>query len=68
MFFLALLIMGVGLLFIVSPRYVTHNSNRRMMDRTASRWIGYSLIMMSCLFLIMGVLQMLDQASHHMDH
>ncbi|WP_145052325.1 hypothetical protein [Paenibacillus xylanexedens] len=68
MFYMAFLIIGVGLIFIVSPRYVTHTSNRRMMDRTASRWIGYSLIMMSCLFLMMGVLQMLDQASHHMDH
>ncbi|MDR6726801.1 TRAP-type C4-dicarboxylate transport system permease small subunit [Paenibacillus amylolyticus] len=68
MFYMALLISAVGLMFIASPRYVTHASNRRMMDRTASKWIGYSLIMMSCLFLIMGVLQMLDQASHHMDH
>ncbi|MDQ0173069.1 hypothetical protein [Paenibacillus tundrae] len=68
MFYMALLIIGVGLMFIVSPRYVTHSSNRRIMDRATSKWIGYSLIMMSCLFLIMGVLQMLDQASHHMDH
>ncbi|WP_338541542.1 hypothetical protein [Paenibacillus tundrae] len=68
MFYMALLIIGVGLMFIASPRYVTHTSNRRMMDRTASRWIEYSLIMMSCLFLIMGVLQMLDQASHHIGH
>lgn len=68
MFYMALLISVVGLMFIVSPRYVTHTSNRRMMDRTASRWIGYSLILMSCLFLIMGVLQLLDQASHHIGH
>ncbi|WP_128100223.1 hypothetical protein [Paenibacillus sp. DCT19] len=68
MFFLALLIIGVGLMFIASPRYVTHASNRRIMDRTTSKLIGYSLIIMSCLFLIRGVLQMLDQASHHVGH
>lgn len=68
MFYMALLIIGVGLMFIVSPRYVTHSSNRRIMDRATSKWIGYSLIMMSCLFLIMGVLQLLDQASHHIGH
>lgn len=68
MFFMIMLISAVGLMFIVSPRYVTHSSNRRIMDRATSKWIGYSLIMMSCLFLIMGVLQLLDQASHHIGH
>lgn len=68
MFFMIMLIIVIGLMFIVSPRYVTHASNRRIMDRTTSKWIGYSLIMISCLFLIMGVLQLLDQASHRIGH
>lgn len=33
-----------------------------------SRWVGGSLIALSCLFLIMGTIQLFDQASHHIGH
>ncbi|WP_440116118.1 hypothetical protein [Paenibacillus sp. QZ-Y1] len=68
MIFLAALMIGTGIIFIVRPRYVTHSSYNRGTDRTISRWIGYSLMIMSCLFLILGTLQWLDQASHHVGH
>lgn len=56
-------------MFLVYPRSVTDGSNRQIAERVImSRWVGGSLIMMSCLFLIMGTMQLLDEASHHIGH
>jgi len=70
MIFLAALMIGTGMVFVVRPRYVTHSSSKdgTNNNRITARWIGYSLIMMSCLFLVMATLQSLDQASHHIGH
>ncbi|MEC0128740.1 hypothetical protein [Paenibacillus pabuli] len=70
MIFLAALMIGTGIVFIVRPRYTTHSSSGdgTNNNQITARWIGYSLIMMSCLFLIMSTLQLLDQASHYIGH
>ncbi|WP_458463247.1 hypothetical protein [Paenibacillus sp.] len=68
MIVMAALMIGIGIVFIVGPRYVTHSSHRRITDRATSRWVGYSLIIMSCLFLIMCIIQLLDQSTHHIGH
>ncbi|MFE6077376.1 hypothetical protein ACFVQB_23200 [Paenibacillus sp. NPDC057886] len=70
MIFLAALMIGIGILFIVRPRYVTHSSSEdgTKNNQITSRWIGYSLIIMSCLFVVMATLQSLDQASHYIGH
>ncbi|MFC9711648.1 hypothetical protein ACFTRD_26240 [Paenibacillus sp. NPDC056933] len=70
MILLAALMIGTGIVFIVRPRYVRHSSSEdgTNNDQITARWIGYSLIMMSCLFLIMATLQSLDQASHYIGH
>ncbi|MFK0526224.1 hypothetical protein ACINKY_28840 [Paenibacillus illinoisensis] len=61
--------MSTGLMFLVQPRSVTDASYQQNADRLAtSRWIGGSLITMSALFLFMGALQLLDEASHHIGH
>ncbi|MEO2205655.1 hypothetical protein ABGV42_18140 [Paenibacillus pabuli] len=69
MIVIAVLLMSTGLMFLVYPRSVTDASYRRNADRLAtSRWVGGSLILMSCLFLIMGTMQLLDETKHHIGH
>lgn len=69
MIVIAVLMMSTGLMFLMYPRSVTDASYRQNADRLAtSRWVGGSLIIMSCLFLIMGTMQLLDEASHHIGH
>ncbi|MFS0873854.1 hypothetical protein [Paenibacillus xylanilyticus] len=68
MVFVTAVMMGTGIMFLVGPRYVTHSSDKRITNRETSRWIGYSLITVSALFLFMGALQLLDEASHHIGH
>lgn len=66
---MAVLLLGVGLMFLVYPHIVTDASDQQVTDRVfVSRWIGGSLVAMSCLFLIMGTIQLLDQSSHHIGH
>ncbi|MFJ2046869.1 MULTISPECIES: hypothetical protein [Paenibacillus] len=70
MIFLAALMIGTGIVFIVRPRHVTQSSSEdgTNNNQITSRWIGYSLIIMSCLFVVMATLQSLDQASHYIGH
>ncbi|HBU81565.1 hypothetical protein QP794_29830 [Paenibacillus sp. UMB7766-LJ446] len=70
MIFLAALMIGTGVVFVVRPSYVTHSSSKdgNNNNQITARWIGYSLIIMSCLFLVMASLQTLDQASHYIGH
>ncbi|MEC0105527.1 hypothetical protein P4H27_01075 [Paenibacillus taichungensis] len=70
MIFLVVLMIGTGMVFIVRPRYVTHSSSEdgTNNNKITSRWIGYTLIIMSCLFVVMAILQSLDQASHYIGH
>ncbi|MGN7416303.1 hypothetical protein [Paenibacillus sp. SAF-068] len=69
MILMAVLFIGAGLIFLVYPHSVTDASEKQITDRVImSRWVGGSLIALSCLFLIMGTIQLLDQASHHVGH
>ncbi|MET3938497.1 hypothetical protein ABIC22_001309 [Paenibacillus sp. PvP094] len=69
MILVTLLLMSTGLMFLVYPRSITDGSSRQIAERVVmSRWVGGSLIAMSCLFLIMGTMQLLDEASHHIGH
>jgi hypothetical protein len=70
MIFLVVLMIGTGTVFIVRPRYVTHSSSGdgTNNNQNTSRWIGYSLIIMSCLFVVMATLQSLEEASHYIGH
>ncbi|WJH31440.1 hypothetical protein N6H13_13380 [Paenibacillus sp. CC-CFT742] len=69
MILVTLLLMSTGLLFLLYPRSVTDGSSQQIAERVImSRWVGGSLIAMSCLFLIMGTMQLLDEASHHIGH
>ncbi|WP_127540731.1 hypothetical protein [Paenibacillus illinoisensis] len=69
MILVTLLLMSTGLMFLVYPRSITDGSSRQIAERVVmSRWVGGSLIIMSCLFLIMGAMQLLDEASHHIGH
>ncbi|WP_418040313.1 hypothetical protein [Paenibacillus xylanilyticus] len=69
MILVTLLLMSTGLLFLLYPRSVTDGSSSQIAERVImSRWVGGSLIIMSCLFLIMGTMQLLDEASHHIGH
>ncbi|MEK4665103.1 hypothetical protein MHH93_24730 [Priestia sp. FSL H7-0729] len=69
MIIIPILFISVGLMFLVYPHKVTDASEKQIAERVImSRWVGGSLIMMSCLFLIMGTIQLFDQASHHIGH
>ncbi|MEK3773505.1 MULTISPECIES: hypothetical protein [unclassified Paenibacillus] len=69
MIIIAAIFISAGLMFLVYPHKVTDASEKQITERViASRWIGGSLIALSCLFLIMGTIQLLDQASHHIGH
>ncbi|MBE7683864.1 hypothetical protein [Paenibacillus sp. P13VS] len=69
MIIIAAVILITGLMFLVYPRSVTDDSSSQIAERVImSRWVGGSLIIMSCLFLIMGTIQLLDEASHHIGH
>ncbi|WP_336784291.1 hypothetical protein [Paenibacillus illinoisensis] len=69
MIIIAAVILITGLMFLVYPRSITDGSSSQIAERVImSRWVGGSLIIMSCLFLIMGTMQLLDEASHHIGH
>ncbi|MCM3208070.1 hypothetical protein [Paenibacillus illinoisensis] len=69
MILIAAVILITGLMYLVYPRSVTDGSSSQIAERVImSRWVGGSLIIMSCLFLIMGTMQLLDEASHHIGH
>ncbi|WP_145153264.1 hypothetical protein [Paenibacillus xylanexedens] len=69
MIIMAVLFISAGLMFLVYPHSITDASEKQITERVImSRWVGGSLIIMSCLFLIMGTIQLLDQASHHIAH
>ncbi|MCG7386412.1 hypothetical protein [Paenibacillus sp. ACRRY] len=69
MILITVLLMSTGLMFLVYPQSITVGSSRQIVERVIlSRWVGGSLIAMSCLFLIMGTIQLLDEASHHIGH
>ncbi|MFX3648634.1 MAG: hypothetical protein ACE3K2_00220 [Paenibacillus sp.] len=69
MIIIAILFISVGLMFLVYPHKVTDASEKQITERLImSRWVGGSLIALSCLFLIMGTIQLFDQASHHIGH
>lgn len=69
MIIIAAVILITGLMYLVYPRSVTDGSSQQITERVImSRWVGGSLIAMSCLFLIMGTMQLLDEASHHIGH
>ncbi|MGO4734595.1 hypothetical protein [Paenibacillus sp. 2KB_22] len=69
MIVIAILFISVGLMFLVYPHKVTDASEKQITERLImSRWVGGSLIALSCLFLIMGTIQLFDQASHHIGH
>lgn len=66
---MAVLFISAGLMFLVYPRSITDATEKQITERVImSRWLGGSLIVLSCLFLIMGTVQLLDQASHHIGH
>ncbi|MBY0214961.1 hypothetical protein [Paenibacillus illinoisensis] len=69
MIIIAAVILITGLMYLVYPRSVTDGSSQQIAERVImSRWVGGSQIAMSCLFLIMGTMQLLDEASHHIGH
>ncbi|WP_339239428.1 hypothetical protein MKX40_03365 [Paenibacillus sp. FSL R5-0517] len=69
MIIIAILFISVGLMFLVYPHKVTDASEKQITEQLImSRWVGGSLIALSCLFLIMGTIQLFDQASHHIGH
>ncbi|MCP1182056.1 hypothetical protein [Paenibacillus sp. 1781tsa1] len=69
MIIMAVLFISAGLMFLVYPHSVTNASDQQIKDRViTSRWVGGSLIILACLFLIMGTIQLFDQASHHIGH
>ncbi|WP_091018729.1 hypothetical protein [Paenibacillus amylolyticus] len=69
MIIIAAIFISAGLMFLVYPHKVTDASEKQITERVImSRWGGGSLIVLSCLFLIMGTIQLLDQASHHIGH
>ncbi|WP_145326456.1 hypothetical protein [Paenibacillus xylanexedens] len=69
MIIMAVLFISAGLMFLVYPHSVKDASEKQIMERLImSRWVGGSLIALSCLFLVMGTIQLLDQASHHIGH
>lgn len=69
MIIMAVLFISAGLMFLVYPHKVTDASEKQITERVImSRWVGGSLIALACLFLIMGTIQLLDQASHHIGH
>ncbi|MDT9722880.1 hypothetical protein QVE09_28700 [Paenibacillus sp. ClWae2A] len=69
MIIMAVLFICAGLMFLLYPHKVTDASEKQIKERVImSRWVGGSLIALSCLFLIMGTIQLLDQASHHIGH
>ncbi|WP_339258714.1 hypothetical protein MKZ12_03375 [Paenibacillus sp. FSL R5-0713] len=69
MIIIAILFISVGLMFLVYPHKVTDASEKQITERLImSRWVGGSLIALSCLFLIMDTIQLFDQASHHIGH
>ncbi|KAA8756577.1 MULTISPECIES: hypothetical protein [Paenibacillus] len=69
MIIIAILFISVGLMFLVYPHNITNASDQQIRDRViTSRWVGGSIIVLACLFLIMGTFQLFDQASHHIGH
>lgn len=69
MIIMAVLFISAGLMFLVYRHSVKDASEKQITERViTSRWVGGSLIAMSCLFLIMGSLQLLDQSLHYIGH
>ncbi|WP_366291044.1 hypothetical protein [Paenibacillus sp. AN1007] len=69
MIIMAVLFIGTGLMFLVYPQKTAGDADRQVRNRRAAAgWIGTALIVMSCLFLVMGTMQLFDQSSHHMGH
>ncbi|WP_186375610.1 hypothetical protein [Paenibacillus xylanexedens] len=64
-----MLLISAGLMFLVYPQSTTGATDQQIKDRRfLARWIGATLIVMSCLFLMMGTMQLFDQSSHYIGH
>ncbi|WP_434748122.1 hypothetical protein [Paenibacillus amylolyticus] len=69
MIIMAVLFISTGFMFLVYPQSTTDATDQQIKDRRfAARWIGGALIVMSCFFLTMGTVQVLDQSSHYIGH
>ncbi|MEK3826838.1 MULTISPECIES: hypothetical protein [Paenibacillus] len=64
-----MLLISAGFMFLVYPQSTTGATDQQIKDRRfLARWIGATLIVMSCLFLMMGTMQLFDQSSHYIGH
>ncbi|MBY0206857.1 hypothetical protein [Paenibacillus cucumis (ex Kampfer et al. 2016)] len=64
-----MLLISAGFMFLVYPQSTTGATDQQIKDRRfLARWIGVTLIVMSCLFLMMGTMQLFDQSSHYIGH
>ncbi|MGO4532235.1 hypothetical protein AB4Z30_24395 [Paenibacillus sp. 2TAF8] len=69
MIIMAVLFISAGFMFLVYPQSTTGVTDQQIKERrSAARWIGATLIVMSCFFLTMGTVQLLDQSSHYIGH
>lgn len=69
MIIMAVLFISTGFMFLVYPQSATGATERQIKGRrSAAKWIGATLIVMSCLFLMMGTMQLFDQSSHYIGH
>ena len=66
---MAVLLISTGFMFLVYLQSTTGATDQQIKDRQfTARWIGATLIVMSCFFLTMGTVQLLDQSSHYIGH
>jgi len=66
---MAVLLISTGLMFLVYPQSTAGAADQQIKNRrSAARWVGAALIVMSCFFLLMGTMQLFDESSHYIGH